>query len=268
MAWERELKFLRRREGVNHLLAALLGANPAGLYVAIDEVGGRVRALAARTPGRQLLLALSDSRSATERLARTVAAAIPDLTGAQGPEPTVGWFAAAWCRLRGSPVSRGRRLRIYELETVHPPRWAAGHMTPALASDRPLLAKWLTAFQDEADPAELMDGAARERLIAANVSSGYLYLWRDGGPVAMAARLPAGPRRGRVNMVFTPVHLRGRGYASSLVAAVSQAGLDAGLSRLYLYADASNPVANSIYAKLGYSALVDVSEYRLGLHSG
>ena len=69
-------------------------------------------------------------------------------------------------------------------------------------------------------------------------------------------------RRGvGVNLVYTPPPLRGKGYASSCVAALSQLQLDSGYQFCVLYTDLANPTSNSIYHKIGYVALCDSDEY-------
>ena len=54
---------------------------------------------------------------------------------------------------------------------------------------------------------------------------------------------------------------RGRGYASTLVAAVSQDALDAGRRFCFLFTDAANPTANHIYQAIGYEPVRDVDAY-------
>jgi predicted GNAT family acetyltransferase len=56
----------------------------------------------------------------------------------------------------------------------------------------------------------------------------------------------------RVSFVYTPPELRGRGYASACVAAVSGRALASGKSFCTLYTDLANPTSNSIYQRVGY----------------
>jgi uncharacterized protein len=56
----------------------------------------------------------------------------------------------------------------------------------------------------------------------------------------------------RIGPVYTPADDRGRGYASSAVAAVSRLGLDGGAHTCMLYTDLANPTSNKIYADVGY----------------
>ena len=60
-----------------------------------------------------------------------------------------------------------------------------------------------------------------------------------------------------VAFVYTPPYYRGRGYASSCVAQISQMALDKGFTKCVLYTDLLNPTSNSIYQKIGYTAVCD-----------
>ena len=64
--------------------------------------------------------------------------------------------------------------------------------------------------------------------------------------------------------VYTPPELRGHGYASAVVAALSQRLLDAGHQYCALYTDLANPTSNSIYQKIGYTPVSDAVEYAFG----
>jgi predicted GNAT family acetyltransferase len=61
----------------------------------------------------------------------------------------------------------------------------------------------------------------------------------------------------RVGPVYTPPGLRGRGYATALVAELSQTLLDAGRSFVFLYTDLANPTSNAIYERIGYVKLCE-----------
>jgi predicted GNAT family acetyltransferase len=65
----------------------------------------------------------------------------------------------------------------------------------------------------------------------------------------------------RLGPVYTPAALRGRGYASSAVAARSRLALEDGL-RCALFTDLANPTSNKIYAEVGYRRVADWEEIR------
>ncbi len=64
-----------------------------------------------------------------------------------------------------------------------------------------------------------------------------------------------------VSLVYTPRALRGRGYASACVAALSQQLLDAGWQFCALFTDLANPTSNDIYQRIGYRPVCDFNEY-------
>jgi predicted GNAT family acetyltransferase len=70
------------------------------------------------------------------------------------------------------------------------------------------------------------------------------------------------PKGIRIGAVYTPKALRRRGYASTLVAALSQAQLTAGRTFCFLFTDLANPTSNKIYQDIGYMPVCDVDEYR------
>jgi predicted GNAT family acetyltransferase len=95
------------------------------------------------------------------------------------------------------------------------------------------------------------------------VLEGKTYFWiRDTMPVCMAAQARPTANGIAINGVFTPAEHRCRGYASALVAAVSQMSLDSGKKFCTLYTDLDNPTSNSIYQKIGYKPVGDSTVYR------
>ena len=70
--------------------------------------------------------------------------------------------------------------------------------------------------------------------------------------MSMAASGRNTERGAMVNLVYTPRALRGKGYASSVVAALSKLQLDSGLSYCTLFTDMANPISNGIYRRIGY----------------
>ena len=120
--------------------------------------------------------------------------------------------------------------------------------------DLELLERWAAAFAREIGEPHLADAAITRRRIA----KGQLMIWEDGGqPVAMAGSAGATPSGIRVNAVYTPPPLRNRGYASTLVAKLSQQLLDAGRRFCFLYTDLATPTSNKIYKAIGYEPIAE-----------
>jgi predicted GNAT family acetyltransferase len=95
--------------------------------------------------------------------------------------------------------------------------------------------------------------------VDARLAAGRALVWEDRGPVSYAgSSTPAGGVV-RIGPVYTPPAHRGRGYASALVAAISQLSLDRGAAACCLYTDLANPTSNRIYLAVGYRPLCDVT---------
>jgi predicted GNAT family acetyltransferase len=135
-----------------------------------------------------------------------------------------------------------------------------GRLRPATSSDLELATQWVAQFTEEAATGDSQDPheVAKQR-----IARGQLYLWEALRPVSMAAWTGATPNGRRMYLVFTPPTERRRGYASACVAALSDKILSAGDNYCCLYADLANPTANSIYSRIGYEPLYDVTRYSL-----
>ena len=88
-----------------------------------------------------------------------------------------------------------------------------------------------------------------------------LYLWEDAVPVSFAGSNAALSTVARIGPVYTPPSFRRQGFATALVAALSQQLLDQGCDRCYLFTDLTNPTSNHIYQTIGYRPICDWEEY-------
>jgi uncharacterized protein len=220
----------------------------------VREGDGLVGA-ALRTPPFNVVVAQPESDSVLRALAAAIDEELPGVVGAL-PEAEI--FAAAWSAKTGSTPHRTLSTRIFALERVRPVSGVAGAMRAAGEEDRPLLVDWLRAFGDEALP----EGEARheaESFVEHRLSAedAGLVLWKDGGPVSLAGYGGSTPNGIRVGPVYTPPELRGRGYASALVAELSTMLLAEGRSFCFLYTDLANPTSNRIYERIGYERVCD-----------
>jgi len=224
------------------------------------EDGGAVVGAALRTPPYRLVLAQPAADEALEALA----AALDDLPGVVAAVPESRDFADAWRAKTGVRVEQGFAQGVYKLERVVPPRPASGSSRPAREADRELLLEWLHAFSIEALHEENPARGHLERMVAQRLGpqldSGFV-LWEDGGEAVSATAFGSStPNGSRIGPVYTPPERRGHGYASALVAEVSQARLDAGKRFCFLYTDLANPTSNKIYVDLGYERVCDSVE--------
>ena len=160
---------------------------------------------------------------------------------------------------RYAEVSRRRRrlafgLRVFQLDRVVWPNPVSGAMLVCQSEYRNILARFVAGFETDTGQTSLEEPQSRaDRLI----EDRRVFIWVDAEPVAMAAYSGETPNGIRVNWVYTPPEFRRKGYASNLVAHLSQHLLDEGRKYCFLFTDLANPTSNSIYQKLGYRPVSD-----------
>lgn len=255
----RATPYLVADEARHNLILALAGtlvAHPRlypehRLWLACDDDG--IAGAALRTPPWHVVLARPRDDAALAALADAIDEDIPGVVGAV---PEVHRFA----ELRGGRSRQAMAQGVYALERVEPITAAPGRTRDATAADRALLLAWWLAFMREAalDPdLTRVPTALDHRLDAADAG---VVLWCDPEPVAFAAYGGPTPNGIRIGPVYTPPEHRGRGYATTLVAGLSQRLLDAGRRFCFLYTDLANPTSNAIYVRIGYRFVCESAE--------
>ncbi|WEV29296.1 GNAT family N-acetyltransferase [Streptomyces sp. 71268] len=175
------------------------------------------------------------------------------LVGVGGQRAATEAFAARWARATGGAWRVTGRQRLYRLGELVPPSPAPpGRARRATREDRGFLLDWFAAYHRDIGE----DQAGSSRALDDRLGYGGCTLWEvDGAPVSMAGVTRAQGGMVRVNGVYTPDALRGKGYAGAVVAAVSREALDAGVTRVLLFADLANPTSNALYQRLGYQVI-------------
>jgi hypothetical protein len=130
-------------------------------------------------------------------------------------------------------------------------------MEVAELKDFELVQQWNAAFCREAG----VPTAATPERLRGLVQAGEMFLWKIPQPVSMAVAVQPTPNGIRVSGVYTPPGHRRKGYATALVAALSQRLLDSGRKFCFLFADLANPTSNGIYERIGYEPVCDFQEY-------
>ena len=171
---------------------------------------------------------------------------------------TAAHFAGAWSERTGVPARPTLGQRLYELATVVD-QPASGALRRATAEDLGFLVESFVAFVTEiGDPP-----GDSESVVARRLAAGQLWVWDDDATVSMCGLSAPVAGAARVGPVYTPPELRGRGYASAMVAGVS-ADVRATGHRCILYTDLHNPTSNSIYRNIGYLAVAEGLAYNFG----
>lgn len=258
---------LMTAEAENNLLLGVaqgIARNPAAAndpYLA--TVGNETGVLACAVHIAPFKLVITRaSREPIAALARDVFDAVPQLDCVTGPSRSADDFSLAWSKLSGVEPVLGMRLRIHETRKVVDSGLssAPGHFRPAAPADLPLLAKWTEVFVSEARVAEPVDAS---RVVEDAIRRGRLHVWEHAGPVSMAAWTGKTPSGVRINFVYTPRELRGKGYGTACVKALTKQQLEQGNAFCWLYTDASSAASPKIFKRIGYWPVSDVSEYYL-----
>lgn len=206
---------------------ALSGAATTAAVVADDE-----RAAAALAPR---LLAASDEQSAIEVL---------------GPGTDATVVAACLATLGDGEAAMIMDQLLWSCDTPRPPPVVAGRARPLEPGDHELVASWLDEFSVEALRLPPR-GVGEWRAELAAVTG--MRLWVvDDEPVSLALGRRTTPLSARIGPVYTPPDHRGHGYAAAVTAAVTHEWLAAGLDRVVLLTDTSNPTSNRLYARIGF----------------
>jgi predicted GNAT family acetyltransferase len=280
---ERAEPFFLSDEARHHLpfglalaLARGTGARPLAeaAFLATIEADGRVIAAAVRS-GLHLILSPAAGvdfagSPVLEELAEIVQVEFPDLPGVLAPPTVARDFAEAWTRRTGQPWKLAVRERIHELRSVRPLELPPGQLRVATTADRATAVPWLAGMHHDIFGAEVPfdpEAVATRRLAAPEAPGDpftSLYLWVDeaGEPRAMAGAQATTANGVRIGAVYTPPEFRRRGYATAVVAALSQRMLDLGRRACYLFTDLANPTSNHIYKEIGYEPVTDVDEIR------
>ena len=195
-------------------------------------------------------------------LAEDAFSVAPDIEGVTGPARSATDFAVAWRRLTGTEPTLGMRMRIHEIRTVTESELPApaGHFRPAIRDDLDLLIGWTGTFVTEARIPEPVNA---EAVVSDAIQRGRLHLWDAGAPVSMAAWTGKTPSGVRINFVYTPPELRGHGFATACVSALTCQQLALGSTFCWLYTDLSSAASPNIFKRIGYRPVSDVSEYYL-----
>lgn len=213
-----------------------------------------------RTPPHKLLVTAMPEGAAIV-VAEAAAEQYAEIPAVLGPRQVGERIAERWSELRGGGWQIGMGQGVYRLDSVIPPeRPAAGEMRVAGPADVDRAFDWGLDFSRDTGVAF----PTKRETVESWVERGRLHLWVDGGEVVSMAVAHGFTGSGsRIGFVFTPRELRGRGYASVLVAELSQAQLDAGRGFCVLYTDLGNPTSNAIYQRVGYELVEEVVDVLL-----
>ena len=170
------------------------------------------------------------------------------------------YFAQAYTTDKGMTYETTMDQRIYELTKVNPDIPQIGALRLLEERDMPFFPYWLEDFYtaQRITNANMPIPQVDEKYYHYYISQKKFYILEDNGvPVSMAGFTREMQTVCGVAYVYTPPYYRGKGYATSCVAQLSQIALERGFAKCVLYTDLANLTSNSIYQKIGYNPICD-----------
>ncbi|WP_406162940.1 GNAT family N-acetyltransferase [Streptomyces sp. NBC_01005] len=228
------------------------------------ESGGEVNAIFYCTPrGRLTLTPLSAEQAVT--LAGHLAGLDHSLSSVIADHETATTFAEIWQQHTGAAAVPFWRAHLYRLGTLTLPEpRREGQGRAAGEENHEHVVRWCREFC--VDVAESVSIAAIDAGSWADTrfADKDFTFWEtsDGVPVSIAGSTSMVGGMIRVDPVYTPAHLRGRGYAGAVTVEVSRAALTAGATDVVLFADPTNPTSNALYQRIGYVHVADFTGYK------
>ncbi|OHR70163.1 hypothetical protein HMPREF3291_07250 [Bacillus sp. HMSC76G11] len=256
--------FLLKNEAENNLTLGLIGAfkrtiPAANVYTAAVEADGELGMTLLMTPPHNLILSFNEDLMTENLLHETIRTlVIKDLhiPGVVGERKWTEAFAKIWSAETEDRAEIVMEQKIYRLQEVTEIKRSDGEFVLAELGHLPLLTEWMMDFMNYTNepPITVLQAAGRMKQFIAEKS---VFLWMaDDKPVSMAKKSRSTKNGICVSLVYTPDEFRGKGYASSCVAELSELLLK-DFSFCTLYTDLANPTSNSIYQKIGYQPIQD-----------
>lgn len=232
---------------------------PPCLKTVVDGAGLVLTAM--MTPPHKLVVYghRGDLEGGARALVDDLAGAGWTVPGVLGPRAVAAGVAEGWAAATGQGYRVEQRLRVYELRQVTRPVPERGRLRLATAADQALVARWRYAFHE--DVSEQVGREEARRAAERSIAQEQIYLWDDQGPVSMAMKTRPTRSGISVTLVYTPPELRGRGYATACVGALSRLLLASGWDYCALFVNRSNVAAKRVYERVGYEPICDYDAY-------
>lgn len=182
-----------------------------------------------------------------------------EIPGVMTEKTLAEYFAKEYTLRRGTTFKVTMSQRIYELAEVNPNIQKVGTVRLLDEKDMPFFPYWAEAFHAAENYGKTEMSIPQDaKPYLYRIATKKLYILEDSGiPVSMAGYTREMQTAIGVAFVYTPPYERRKGYATSIVAQISQFALDRGFTKCVLYTDLANPTSNSIYQKIGYVPVCD-----------
>jgi predicted GNAT family acetyltransferase len=182
-----------------------------------------------------------------------------EIPGVMSEKDLSEYFAKEYTLRKGKDFRTTMNQRIYELTAVNPDVKKVGIVRLLNEKDMPFFPYWAEAFYAAESYGKTEMSIPQDAApYLYRITQKKLYVLEDNKiPVSMAGYTREMQTVIGVAFVYTPPYERRKGYATSIVAQISQFALDKGFNKCVLYTDLANPTSNSIYQKIGYIPICD-----------
>lgn len=181
---------------------------------------------------------------------------IPGITGELNIAKS---FLEKWALISACSYKISVNLRIYKLTKVGKYNRPDGIFRCADEKDMETITNFINEFSVVIN--EPTDNNRAKATAEDGIANKEIFIWENKDIVSMAKKHRPTKHGMAVSYVYTPIEYRCKGYATAVVAELSQNILNSGKSFCTLYTDLSNPTSNSIYQKIGYNPICDNISY-------
>jgi len=188
------------------------------------------------------------------------------LKAVTGPIGSCQSFANSWEKLTNRSPKLLLHLGVYELDRVSFPSPDGRSLIPIRDVSREISLEYILGFLAECFPNEDNPHRQAAEIADRQRKNETLFFWKgpdDVQPVSMASNSRNTRNGATISLVYTPPQFRGSGYASRIVAALSDQCLKSGKRFCNLFTDLMNPTSNSIYQKIGFRKIGESMHFTL-----
>ena len=173
-------------------------------------------------------------------------------------------FAEKWKEKTGQNFSILMDQGLYRLDQVDESlEKSPGSWRYATLKDAFLIEKWYSFFEEDTGLPKTPPSEIKKK-VKAMLEGREAFVWENEGKIVSMMKKARPTQSGvTVSLVFTPKEERKKGYARTMVAAISKELLKE-FTFCVLYTDMLNPTSNKIYQEIGYQKLIDSIHLKLG----
>jgi uncharacterized protein len=230
-------------------------------FYSIATSNNEISLIGLMTPPRNLLIYEHKNLNINviELFANNLFSKYMKIPGITGESTVTKSFLEEWIKISPCDYKIGKNLRIYKLTKVSSYNRPDGIFRCAEINDTEIITNYVNKFSVEINEPITIENA--KEVTENSIANKEIFIWENRDIVSIARKQRPTKHGMAIGYVYTPTEHRGNGYATALVAELSQNILDSGKMFCTLYTDLSNPTSNSIYQKIGYNPICDNVSY-------